>query len=320
VNEPGRRIDRALTGQTTSKGASYMPATMAPARVAVQRPHHPRRIGPVVPDPALAPLVDLLRGRRVTVLTGAGVSTESGIPDYRGPGARPRRSIQYDEFVRDPEVRRRYWARAAVGWPRLRDARPNAGHAALAALEARGALAGTITQNVDRLHRAAGSREVIELHGALHEVRCLACGAVEPRDDVQARLLALNPGFADAAGAAAPDGDAELPADLVARFTVAACPCGGDLKPDVVFFGEVVPRPRREAAQRLLRGGDALLVVGSSLAVFSGYRFVREAKEVGLPVAIVNLGPTRGDGEADVRVEGRTGEVLPALAAALGAA
>lgn len=262
----------------------------------------------------LTPLVDLLRGRRVAVLTGAGASTESGIPDYRGPRARPRAPIQYQAFVGDAEARRRYWARAVVGWPRFRAARPNAGHQALADLEARGHAAGLITQNVDRLHHAAGSRTVIELHGALHEVRCLACGAREARDEVQARLEARNPGWGAHVTELAPDGDAELPPELVARFEVVACRlCGGALKPDVVFFGEVVPRAVREAAQGLLHASDALLVVGSSLAVFSGYRFVREARELGKPVAIVNLGPTRGDGEADVKVEGRIGEVLPRL-------
>jgi NAD-dependent SIR2 family protein deacetylase len=274
--------------------------------------------------PDLERLTDLLRGRRVVVLTGAGCSTESGIPDYRGAetARRARNPIQYRAFVSEPEARRRYWARAVVGWPRFRAARPNDGHRALAALERAGALTGVITQNVDRLHHAAGSQRVIELHGALHEARCLACGAREPRDEVQARLLARNPGFdARAASAArdAPDGDAELPGELVADFEVVAClACGGDLKPDVVFFGEVVPLATREAAQALLRAGEALLVVGSSLTVFSGYRFVREARALGLPVAIVNLGPTRGDGEADVRVDARCGEVLPRLAAALG--
>lgn len=268
--------------------------------------------------PDLAPLVDVLGGRRLAVLTGAGCSTESGIPDYRGPGRRPRAPIQYREFVGDPEVRRRYWARAVVGWPRFRAARPNAAHAALAALERAGRALGVITQNVDRLHHAAGSRRVVELHGALHAARCLACGAREPRDDVQARLLAENPGFDARAAELLPDGDAELPPELVAAFRVVGCrACGGDLKPDVVLFGEVVPRAVRDAGQALLREAEALLVVGSSLAVFSGYRFVREARELGLPVAIVNLGPTRGDGDAQVKLDGRAGEVLPRLVEAL---
>lgn len=268
----------------------------------------------------LAPLLDLLRGRRLAVLTGAGCSTESGIPDYRGPetARRARNPVQFTAFVGDAEARRRYWARAVVGWPRFRAARPNAGHAALAALERAGAALGLITQNVDRLHTAAGSRHVVELHGALHEARCLGCGAREPRDDLQARLLAANPGFDVRAAELAPDGDAELPAGLLAGFEAVGClGCGGDLKPDVVFFGELVPRAVREAGQALLREAEALLVVGSSLTVFSGYRFVREARALGRPVAIVNLGPTRGDGEAQVKVDGLAGEVLPRLVEAL---
>ncbi|MCO5167718.1 MAG: NAD-dependent protein deacetylase [Planctomycetes bacterium] len=265
-------------------------------------------------------LVDLLRGRRLAVLTGAGCSTESGIPDYRGEGTarRARSPVQLAAFLADPEARRRYWARGAAGWPRLRAARPNAAHTALAALEARGVVAGLITQNVDRLHTAAGSREVIELHGALHEARCLGCGAREARDALQERLLRENPGFEARAAEALPDGDAALPAALVEGFRVVGClACGGDLKPDVVFFGEAVPRARREAGGALLRAAEALLVAGSSLAVFSGFRFVREARALGLPVAIVNLGPTRGDGDAQLKVEGRLGEVLPGLAQAL---
>lgn len=270
----------------------------------------------------LDPLVDLLRGRRLAVLTGAGCSTESGIPDYRGEGTarRARAPLQFAEFVGDPAARRRYWARSVVGWPRLRAARPNAGHMALAALEAARVVAGLITQNVDRLHAAAGSREVVELHGALHEARCLACGAREARDALQARLMRENPGFDARAAEALPDGDAELPVGLVDGFRVVGCQaCGGDLKPDVVFFGEAVPRAAREAGGALLRGAEALLVAGSSLTVFSGYRFVREARALGLPVAILTLGPTRGDGDAQVKVEARLGEALPALARALGA-
>lgn len=268
----------------------------------------------------LGPLLDLLRGRRLAVLTGAGCSTESGIPDYRGPetARRARNPVQFKAFVSDPEARRRYWARSVVGWPRFRAARPNLGHAALAALERAGAALGLITQNVDRLHHAAGSRRVVELHGALHEARCLTCGARERRDDVQARLLEANPGYDVRAAELAPDGDAELPQALIDGFQVVGClACGGDLKPDVVFFGEVVPRAVREAGQALLREAEALLVVGSSLTVFSGYRFVREARELGRPVAIVNLGPTRGDGDAQLRVDGRAGEVLPRLVEAL---
>jgi NAD-dependent SIR2 family protein deacetylase len=234
----------------------------------------------LVAEADLAALVTLLAGRRIAVLTGAGVSTESGIPSYRGPGApaRPRPSIQHAEFVGDPAVRRRYWARAFAGWPRLRDARPNGAHAALADLEARGLVLGVITQNVDRLHGRAGSRRVVELHGSVHEARCLTCDALEEREALQARLAALNPGWAGEAARAAHDGDADLPDALVAGFVVATClACEGPLKPDVVFFGGRVPRARREAGQALLHEAQALLVAGTSLTVFSGYRWVREA-------------------------------------------
>lgn len=280
-----------------------MPAVDAPARA------------------ALAELARLLAGRRVAALTGAGCSTESGIPDYRGPetARRARNPVQYRAFLDSAAARRRYWARSFLGWPRMAAARPNPAHLALAALERAGALAGVITQNVDRLHHAAGSARVIELHGALSEVRCLGCGAIEHRDSVQARLAVLNPGFAAWRVEHAPDGDAELDGEIVERFAVAAClACGGVLKPGVVFFGESVPAPVVEAARALLDESEALLVVGSSLAVFSGYRFVRRASERGLPVAIVNLGPTRGDAHAQVRVDARCGQVLPALAASLG--
>jgi NAD+-dependent protein deacetylase sirtuin 4 len=267
-------------------------------------------------------LAALLRGRRVVALTGAGISTESGIPDYRGPTTRERarRPIQHAEFVRDAAARRRYWARSVIGWPRVASARPNAAHAALAAMEESGAVAGVVTQNVDRLHARAGSRQVIELHGALAEVACLDCGSREPRDSVQERLLGLNPGFAAVAthDRAAPDGDAELPAPLVDGFRVAGCAdCAGVLKPDVVFFGGSVPRPVVAAAYALVEAAEALLVVGSSLAVYSGFRFVRRAAERAIPVAIVNLGPTRGDSLAALCWDERAGTALPPLAALL---
>jgi NAD-dependent SIR2 family protein deacetylase len=259
-------------------------------------------------------LLDLLRGRRLVVLTGAGVSTESGIPDYRGPQTRSVRSnpMQWARFVGDAAARRRYWARALSGWPRFAAARPNAGHVALARLEHAGVVAHVITQNVDGLQQAAGSDEVIELHGTLHRVRCLQCGELEPRQDVQERMLALNPSIATTAAELAPDGDAEV--DPPADFVVAECrACGGVLKPDVVFFGENVPPAVVQQAYAALDRAEALLVVGSSLAVFSGYRFVRRARVRGLPIAIVNLGPTRGDAEADLCVDAKAGEILPAL-------
>jgi NAD-dependent SIR2 family protein deacetylase len=266
-------------------------------------------------------LLSVLRGRRLAVLTGAGCSTESGIPDYRGPTTPPRRRppIQHCEFIERAEVRRRYWARSLLGWPRLATARPNPAHAAVAALEARGQLTGLITQNVDGLHHAAGSRAVIELHGALRRVRCLGCGEVTHRDDLQARLLAANPGWVDRAGAEVlPDGDVDLEDAVVAEFGVVACGrCGATLMPDVVFFGGNVARPVVDAAWAMIDAAEALLVVGSSLTVFSGYRFVRGAAERGLPIAILNQGPTRGDPHATARLEAPAGLALPRLVAAL---
>jgi NAD-dependent SIR2 family protein deacetylase len=272
---------------------------------------------------ALGPLVQLVRDRRVVVLSGAGCSTESGIPDYRGPDTppRPRPPIQHREFVDHPETRRRYWARSTLGWARFSSARPNAAHAALAELEQRGAIAGVITQNVDGLHGAAGSRTVVELHGALSRVQCLACAAVTPRDELQARLLARNPDWLARTQSVvlAPDGDSDLPEELVAAFELAACTaCSGTLMPDVVFFGGSVPRVTLDAAWSLFDRAEVLLVVGSSLTVFSGYRFVRRAAERGVPVAILNRGPTRGDEHAAVRVDARAGAALTELASALG--
>ena len=270
--------------------------------------------------PGFRDLVGLLRDRRLVVLSGAGCSTESGIPDYRGPQTRrkARTPIQYRDFMVDPSAQTRYWARSAIGWPRLARARPNDGHRALARMEHVRLVRGIITQNVDRLHHAAGSQCVVELHGALAEVCCLACHAVEPRQALQQRLLDLNPGWQAQAAELAPDGDVELPAETTRAFRIPGCRlCDGMLKPNVVFFGENVPRERVEAAWRLLRDAEALLVVGSSLAVYSGYRFVLKASKEGLPVAIVNLGPTRGDSLARIRLEGKVGEVLPRLADAL---
>ncbi len=271
-------------------------------------------------SPPLDALVTLLAGLRVAVLTGAGCSTESGIPDYRGEGtrARARSPIEHRAFVADPGARRRYWARSVVGWERFSRARPNAGHLALAALERGGVVCGVITQNVDRLHHAAGSRRVVELHGALAEVRCLGCAAREDREALQGRLRALNPGFDPGRATIAPDGDADLDDEAVRAFLVADCrACGGVLKPDVVFFGDNVPKVTTDAAFALLEEGEALLVVGTSLAVFSGFRFVRRAAERGIPIAIVNLAETRGDALATLRLGAAAGAVLPALADAL---
>ena len=263
-------------------------------------------------------LIELAHGKRIVALTGAGCSTESGIPDYRGPAARPRSPLQHREFVDRAEARRRYWARSLVGWPRLAAAQPNPAHHALAALERAGALAGTITQNVDGLHHAAGSRDVVELHGALARVRCLACAAITSRAELQHRLLAANPRWTGGDAPVAPDGDVELSEASVASFEVVPCTdCSGVLMPDVVFFGGSVPRETLDAAWAAFDRAELLLVIGSSLAVFSGYRFVRRAAERGVPIAIINRGPTRGDDDARLRIDARCGEVLPALARAL---
>ncbi|HEX9939516.1 MAG TPA: NAD-dependent protein deacetylase [Longimicrobium sp.] len=271
----------------------------------------------------LQPLVDLLRGRTVAVLAGAGCSTESGIPDYRGPegSLRARKPVQYQEFVRSEAARVRYWARSTVGWPRFSAARPNAGHHALAQLEDAGVVRGIITQNVDGLHHAAGSRRVVELHGSLASVRCLGCGAAVAREAFQQRLLAVNAVWAERlAGEVeqAPDGDAELPAWAMESFQVPACEgCGGMMKPNVVFFGENVPREWVDDAWRLYGEADVLLVAGSSLTVYSGRRFIYRAREDGIPIAVLNLGPTRADDVAAVKVDGRLGTILPQLATAL---
>ncbi len=268
---------------------------------------------------SLDALKTLLAGR-VAILTGAGCSTESGIPDYRGPEsrARTRNPIQHRDFVEHESTRRRYWARSAIGWPKMAAAKPNPAHRAIADLERHGRITGLITQNVDRLHHKAGSRDVLELHGALADVRCLQCDEREARDHLQMRILAMNPRLEDVRFAIAPDGDAEVPMDAIDSFVVPAClVCGGVLKPDVVFFGGSVPRERVDAAFAMLDRADALVVVGSSLAVFSGYRFVLRARDKSIPIAIVNRGETRGDPHATIRVDGLAGEVLPALASAL---
>jgi NAD-dependent deacetylase sirtuin 4 len=261
-----------------------------------------------------------LEGRRVFVLTGAGISTESGIPDYRGPQTRHRvrRPVQHRDFVTDAKARARYWARSALGWPRFRAFEPNAAHRALAALQARGTVRALVTQNVDRLHTKAGSPEVLELHGSLYWVRCLACGAREHRDAFQGRLSALNPAAESWSYALAPDGDADIPAEALEGFSVPPCGrCGGVLKPDVVFFGDNVPAPRVTEAFAALEGCDGLCVIGSSLHVYSGYRFVLAAGQRGLPIAIVNLGETRGDPHAQLRIDAKAGELLPAVAEAI---
>ncbi len=265
---------------------------------------------------AIGELTSLVEAGGVVVLTGAGISTDSGIPDYRGPTGLSRNAapMTYQLFTRDPEARRRYWARSHVGWRTIARAAANEGHRAVAELQRRGLVAGIVTQNVDGLHQAAGATGVVELHGGLDRVCCLDCGQITARVDLDHRLAAANPDHAAVVAAINPDGDVELGDDAVSGFTVVDCSdCGGMLKPDVVFFGETVPRERVQHCFGLVEGASSLLVLGSSLTVMSGRRFVLRARKVGRPVAIVNQGPTRGDDCADVRLDAPLGEVLPAL-------
>jgi NAD-dependent SIR2 family protein deacetylase len=269
--------------------------------------------------PAESPeLLAVLAGRRVAVLTGAGMSTDSGIPDYRGPDSPPSNPMTIRQFTSDPVFRQRYWARNHVGWRHMDDTLPNAGHRAVAALEHNGVVNGVITQNVDLLHTKAGSRNVINLHGTYAQVFCLSCGDSMTRAALAEELNALNPGFVErveAVGglAVAPDADAVV-ADT-ASFRYLDCPsCGGMLKPDIVYFGENVPKAVVQQSFSLIEDAGALLVAGSSLTVFSGYRFVRHAAALGIPVAIVNRGPTRGDDLATVKVDGGCSELLTLLA------
>ncbi|TDD96038.1 NAD-dependent protein deacetylase [Jiangella asiatica] len=265
--------------------------------------------------------IELLAGRRITVLTGAGISTDSGIPDYRGPDSPPRTPMTYQQFVGDPGRRRHYWARNHVGWRHVDRTQPNPGHHALSRMEAVGSVVGVITQNVDTLHQAAGSRKVIDLHGRYDRVVCLSCRRVVSRDHVAARLHVLNPHFADDVADAeiAPDADAVI--EATTHFRVADCEhCGGILKPDIVYFGENVPKPRVEAAYAMVDSADALLVAGSSLTVLSGLRFVRHAHKANRPIVIVNRGRTRGDDLASVKIDAGCSPVLTELSATMSAA
>lgn len=261
-------------------------------------------------------LADLLEDGDVVVLSGAGLSTESGIPDYRGPSGLARRvtPMTYRAFTGSPEARRRYWARSHVGWRLMTRAQPNDGHRAVADLQDAGLLAGVITQNVDGLQSAAGARDVIELHGNLDRVVCLECGDLSPRDELDRRLTAANRAWAAQALRVQPDGDVDLRDDAADDFRVVDClRCGGVLKPDVVFFGETVPTERVQRCFSLVEQAGALLVLGSSLTVMSGYRFVLRAGKLGVPVAIVNQGVTRGDAQSRLTVDAPLGLVLPAL-------
>jgi len=284
---------------------------------------------------AFGMLVDVVAAGGVLVLSGAGLSTESGIPDYRGPTGLARRGsgatpMTYQVFTGGADARRRYWARSHLGWRHIARAVPNDGHRAVAALSRRGLLAGIITQNVDGLHQAAdqatdpatgpvtGRTEVTELHGSLHRVLCLACGQRTARSDLDRRLAAANPGWDPGSVSVNPDGDAALDDEAVASFGVADCAaCGGVLKPDVVFFGENVPPARTRACYDLVEAASALVVLGSSLTVMSGFRYVRHAAGLGRPVVIVNQGATRGDGYAAATLDAPLGQVLTALLAAL---
>ncbi|MFF8035447.1 NAD-dependent protein deacetylase [Streptomyces sp. NPDC016626] len=262
-------------------------------------------------------VVDVLGTGGVLVLSGAGLSTESGIPDYRGEGGSLSRHtpMTFQDFTADARARRRYWARGHLGWRTFGRARPNAGHRAVAAFGRHGLLSGVITQNVDGLHQAAGSEGVVELHGSLDRVVCLSCGARSPRRELAARLAQANAGFAPVPAGINPDGDADLTDEQVGDFRVVPCTvCGGILKPDVVFFGETVPPQRVEHCRRLVREATSLLVLGSSLTVMSGLRFVRQAAGSGKPVVIVNRDPTRGDRHALTRVALPLGAALTTVA------
>lgn len=257
-----------------------------------------------------------LSGRRVVVLTGAGISTDSGIPDYRGPVSRlrTRNPVTYHEFMRSHEDRQRYWARSYVGWPFMQSRFPNASHRALTALQRSGQIGPIITQNVDGLHHAAGSSRVLELHGGLARVVCTVCGARTARKHMQQLMAHHNPSLTVAPAEYAPDGDAELDRSATRSFVVPPCEsCGGILKPDVVFFGESVPRERVETAFSWLAEHEVLLVLGSSLTVYSGYRFADRIVRDGGELVIVNNGETRADAIAHLKIDVKLGDVLPAL-------
>lgn len=304
---------RPRAARTTRDGTgSHKPATLTAP------PPLPSRV--VSDSPDFSALIGLVRAHpRLFVLTGAGCSTDSGIPDYRdNAGAWKRKPpVDHRDFVADAAVRRRYWARSLIGWQHFGRAGPNAAHHALAALEAQGHVVQLVTQNVDGLHQAAGSRAVIDLHGRIDRVMCLHCGSRLPRADFQSALAARNPAWMALQARAAPDGDADLEADFD-TFEVVPCPaCGGVLKPDVVFFGDSVPMATVRTAMDALADADAMLVAGSSLMVYSGLRFVRAAAALGKPVACVNLGRTRADALFTCKVSGPCGTVLPALSRAL---
>jgi NAD-dependent SIR2 family protein deacetylase len=270
------------------------------------------------PAEGLAAAAEIIGRGGVVVLSGAGLSTESGIPDYRGPGgaySRNHTPITYQLFRDDPRGRHRYWARSYIGWPMMRDMQPNAGHLSVAALESAGLVTGVITQNVDSLHHKAGSSAVIDLHGRLDTVMCMACGLRGSRVALHDRIASMNAGWEGAATRINPDGDVDLPETSVDAFVMVDCTaCGGPLKPDVVYFGESVPPARVTDSYAMVDSASSLLVLGSSLHVYSGRRFVTHANKLGLPIIIVNQGETKADELATVRIDAALGETLTALA------
>ena len=271
---------------------------------------------PMAPSAALSALdsaVELLAGREIAVLTGAGLSTDSGIPDYRGEGAPVRNPMTFAQYLSDTDYRKRYWAGSHLGWKRFASAGPNAGHSALAALESAGITNGVITQNVDGLHLRAGSQRVVDLHGSMDRVKCLTCGQFYARADIAARLTAANPWLAhDDEIPLNPDGDVQI--ESYDDFVIPECSvCGGVLKPDVVFFGEFVPVERFAEAAALVQRAEALVIAGSSLAVNSGIRLLDKATRRKLPVVIINRGVTKGDSRAAVKIEAGTSETLATL-------
>ncbi|MCY7325508.1 MAG: NAD-dependent deacetylase [Microbacteriaceae bacterium] len=265
----------------------------------------------------LAAAVEVLTGRTVAVLTGAGVSTDSGIPDYRGAGALPRNPMTFQQFIKDPEYRKRYWAGSHLGWRQFDDAQPNDGHRALAELELAGVVNGVMSQNVDGLHLRAGSQRVVDLHGTMDRVRCLTCGQGFARSDIAIRLARENPWLDEPeARELAPDGDVEV--GSIDDFVTPDCTvCGGVLKPDIVFFGEFIPTEKFAEATALMQAADAFLIAGSSLVVNSGIRLLDQAVKRKLPIVIINRGVTRGDLRATVKIDGGTSQHLAALAAQL---
>lgn len=277
----------------------------------------PGRNWPAATSGELDSAADLLRGRRVAVLTGAGVSTDSGIPDYRGDGAPPRNPMKFQQFLNDAEYRKRYWTGSHLGWRRFDGATPNDGHRGLARLEASGIVNGIITQNVDGLHLRAGSLRVVDLHGTMDRVRCLTCDQTFARSDIAERMAAANPWLDEPDSfTLGPDGDVEF--DQIGDFVTPVCTvCGGILKPDIVFFGEFIPTEKFAEASALVKSAEALLIAGSSLVVNSGIRLLDQAVKRHVPVVIINRGVTKGDQRATVKIDAGTSETITALAVRL---